>query len=74
MPVDVGSEVVGARHKGPGAIRFAMIVGGCHDDTCKNKEDAHSLSKCHGFSMSSPIKDHATKPSSFSKSLIIQNI
>ena len=43
MPVDVGSEVVGARHKGPGAIRFAMIVGGCHDDICENLEDAPSL-------------------------------
>ena len=39
---------------------------------CENIKDPGSLSKCHGFSMSSAIKDHAT--SSFSKSLIIQNI
>jgi len=37
-----------------------MIVGGCHDDTCKNLEDTASLAGIHAFPISQPIKQDAT--------------
>jgi len=41
-------------------LLFTTIVGGYLDGTCENIKDPCTSAKCHGFSMSWPIKEHVT--------------